>query len=231
MLDAATSAQVMTRLEAVFTHIQDERMQDVPIMNNDLRVEAVDFRRYEDCWLGVMITPWFMNLMLLPAEDDDWSELQELTEHQRVFPSGKYTFIAGYEADVGTYQSCSLFSPMFEFADQVAAVDTAHAVMEALMDPENRDEGDIDQDRIEAIWNGEEQLTEEELANVLPTQTADDADGEAAIQTASVETDTNNSPPPPPKKRTSLKERAQRPMNRRELLRGSFLQEDQDAQQ
>ena len=29
-----------------------------------------------------------------------------------------------------------------------------------------------------------------------------------------------------PKKRTSLKERAERPMNRRELLRGAFLQED-----
>ena len=125
----------MSRLETTFAQIQEERMQDVPIINTTLRVEAVDFRRYQGYWLGVMITPWFMNLMLLPADDSDWSDLQELSEQSHVFPSGRYTFIVGRESSLGTYKSCSLFSPMFEFADQVAAVDTAHAVMEALMDP------------------------------------------------------------------------------------------------
>ena len=109
------------------------------MLNPALEVKAVGFRGWRGRCLGVLITPWFMNLMLLPAEGDEWEELQIGTRQLHNLPSGDYEFILGEEAGIGRYLSCSLFSPMFEFADQGAALATAEAVMTALMQPLNRD--------------------------------------------------------------------------------------------
>ena len=52
------------------TRIQRERMADIPLLNPALEVQAVGFSVWEAYCLGVLITPWFMNLMLLPLAGD-----------------------------------------------------------------------------------------------------------------------------------------------------------------
>ncbi len=59
------------------------------------------------------------------------------------------------EEGIGRYLMCSLFSPVFEFADQQTAVATAEAVMAGLMAEENRDETSMREHEIERIWQGE----------------------------------------------------------------------------
>jgi [NiFe] hydrogenase assembly HybE family chaperone len=130
---------ISQQLETVFRHIQQERMQDVPVCNPALQVQAVGFREWEDYYLGVMLTPWFMNLMLLPASPDVFANMKEGSKQMHRFPSGTYEFITGKEADLGDYQVCSLFSPMQEFADQETAVQTANRVLDALMEVCNKD--------------------------------------------------------------------------------------------
>ena len=49
----------------MFSRIQAERMADVPLLNPALTVETVGFRLWQDSWLGVLITPWSMNLLAL----------------------------------------------------------------------------------------------------------------------------------------------------------------------
>jgi len=121
-------------LERVFKRIHSERMQGLPVLNPALEVEAVGFRGHDDGCLGVLITPWFMNLMLLPGEGDDWRGIPAGSVQVHRFPSGTYEFIVGEETEIGHYQLCSLFSPVFEFADQAAAVATAEAALDALLD-------------------------------------------------------------------------------------------------
>jgi [NiFe] hydrogenase assembly HybE family chaperone len=128
----ASLETVSTALEAAFTSIQDQRMADVPVLNAALRVEAVGFMPWNDYYLGVLVTPWFMNLMLVPQEADNW-QLLAGTKANHTFPSGEYEFIAGDESDIGPYEMCSLYSPMFEFENQEAAVATARFVLEVLM--------------------------------------------------------------------------------------------------
>lgn len=129
--------QISTGLEAAFRKIELERMADLPILNPELRVQAVGFRQWQDYNLGVLITPWFMNLVLLPLQADEASVLQPGTKNEHDFPSGSYEFIAAHEDGIGPYETCSLFSPVFEFEDQAAAVATATMVMQGLMeDPE-----------------------------------------------------------------------------------------------
>jgi [NiFe] hydrogenase assembly HybE family chaperone len=110
--------------------------QGLPFLNPALRVEAVGFRRRDGRWLGVLITPWFMNLMLLPDVPASWHHVRYGDTVSYPFPSGVFEFISAREADLGDYQICSLFSPMFDFADQDGARATALAVLTALFDAE-----------------------------------------------------------------------------------------------
>lgn len=148
--------EIEGKLERVFNCIYRERMSDMPMVNNKLQVHAIDFQPWQQHYIGVLSTPWFMNLMLLPGDQDDWSNLPELGKQSQLFPSGRYEFITGYESQLGKYQMCSLFSPMFEFADDDAAVETAHIIMSELMKQENQDEAHIQPTQMEAIWKGEE---------------------------------------------------------------------------
>jgi [NiFe] hydrogenase assembly HybE family chaperone len=141
-------------METAFTRIQRERMTGVPLLNPALEVQSVGFRRWGNYCLGVLITPWFMNLMLLPLDGNEWEELPSGTKINRSFPSGTCEFILGEEEGVGRYLMCSLFSPVFEFQNQQAAVVTAEAVLQSLMDETGRDEVSTHKREIRTIWNG-----------------------------------------------------------------------------
>lgn len=122
-------------LEAVFSHIQHTRMAGLPILNPALQVEAVDFTRFEDGWLGVMITPWFMSLLFLPGDKQTAVETKQLGDKITYpLPSGSYTFMLSQEDSIGTYLACPLFSPMGQFADQENARAAAHSLLEAILD-------------------------------------------------------------------------------------------------
>lgn len=125
-----------SRLQRAFAHIHATRMQGLPFLNPALQVEALGFRRWEGRWLGVLITPWFMNLVLLPdpAQPQAWQRVRYGDSAGYRLPAGVFEFISAQEPQLGDYQSCSLFSPMFEFADQAGARATALAALDALFD-------------------------------------------------------------------------------------------------
>lgn len=118
-------------LVAHFRDVQHSRMRDVPILNPCLKVEAVGFQPFEKGVLGVLITPWFMNLVCLPPAEKD-----AVTEDSLVLelPAGDYEFCRNHAPEVGNFYTCSLFSPVLQFEDQAAAALTAQHVVLALMD-------------------------------------------------------------------------------------------------
>ena len=137
MIGAKTHALVTD-----FTEVWHGKMRDVPIVNKLLHVQAVGFQMHEGRPLGVLISPWFMNLVQLPAEGEDWSALVPGAKEVIGFASGEYEFIHNVREMVGGYKACSLFSPMGEFRNQAQAVDVARAVMVALFQDEHRAETD-----------------------------------------------------------------------------------------
>lgn len=130
-------------LENRFRVILQEQMQDMPMLNPALSVEAVGLRPWGDHWLGVLITPWFMNLMLMSRVTGSWHPIAERESRHYVFPAGVFEFIGARDPALGDYQACSLFSPMFDFADQQTAHDTAVAALAALFDVANREPGQV----------------------------------------------------------------------------------------
>ncbi len=119
-----------------FETIQQERMADVPILNDRLKVETVGFRHWNGYALGVLITPWVMKLVALPLLKKD---MVNKSRHW-AFPSGEYTFDYEQLDELGECYSCSLFSPMQEFEDQIAAIATAEAVMQGLFAGEENEQ-------------------------------------------------------------------------------------------
>ncbi len=189
----ASLKQLEKRLESVFVAIQQERMRDIPILNPRLEVCAVGFMEWQDDYLGILITPWFMNLMRLPQQGNEWPDLAVGSKLNHTLPSGTYEFIVGKEAQIGGYQMCSLFSPVFEFENQQAAVATAKAALESVMDEANRDDTSTRESEIQKIWHGESPPPREQPEPIVTTH--------------------EDSPP-----QATLKERIKKPISRRDLF-------------
>lgn len=123
----------VARLEGFFTRIWHTRMLGLPVLNPALRVEAVGFQPWEGGWLGVLITPWFMNLLWIPGEGETLSG-RTGDKVVRPLPAGQCEFTVCREEEFGDYSFCSLFSPMAGFSDQDSARTTAMAILEALLE-------------------------------------------------------------------------------------------------
>ncbi len=116
-------------LEQVFLQIAATRMRDMPLCNPALRVVAYGFRTWRNDTVGILITPWCMNLICLPGPNSPWQPAFSGSPHSLPLPSGEYDFLGAEEDAIGTYLSSSLFSPMFEFADMAQAKAVADAVL------------------------------------------------------------------------------------------------------
>lgn len=120
-------------VEEAFFRIQQDQMSDVPILNPVLSVEAVDFQRWQGHWLGIVVTPWCMSMLLVPGSADNWVSTGENKRRFVKFPAGDFAFLGSEEVELGEYQSCPLFSPMGKFSSQSEAIMTARASMIALL--------------------------------------------------------------------------------------------------
>ncbi|CAM3632821.1 [NiFe]-hydrogenase assembly chaperone HybE [Polaromonas hydrogenivorans] len=130
-------------LAALYQHIASTRMQGIPLLNPAVQVEAVGFELVQAdasdpeapaSGVGVLITPWFMNLVWLPLRRLDLAK-QVGGKVPRYVGRECFEFIAAHEDDFGSYEACSLFSPVFEFENHQAAVATAQAVLDMLRQP------------------------------------------------------------------------------------------------
>ena len=128
-------------LERAFNTVA-ERMRGLGFVNPELRVQAVGFEPWEDHWLGVLVTPWSINLMLLPRDRTLWRPVRPGDKQRYAFPAGDYDFIDAIDPLVGEYRMCSLFSPALDFQDHDAAVLVATLALSALLDPANADTPD-----------------------------------------------------------------------------------------
>ncbi|MBK1614569.1 hypothetical protein CKO44_13935 [Rubrivivax gelatinosus] len=119
-------------LETTFREIAATRFHGLPLLNARLQVQAIAFAPQAgddgDAAVGVLLTPWFMNLVRLPAG----ATLAVGAKGERRVGGRVFEFIGAHEDRCGAFEACSLFSPMHEFADQAAAVATAHELLAQL---------------------------------------------------------------------------------------------------
>ncbi|HMD73330.1 MAG TPA: [NiFe]-hydrogenase assembly chaperone HybE [Steroidobacteraceae bacterium] len=122
-------------LESAFRRIHATRMSGIPILNPKLEVEALGFRDWNGMRVGVLVTPWSINLVVLREFAVELPALRLDERRNWNFPSGGYEFMGGDEPECGPFDFCSLFSPALEFPDQGAARAVAESVMVQLFEP------------------------------------------------------------------------------------------------
>ena len=112
------------RLLAEYRLIADTRMKGLPIVNPRLSVEAVDFQETAQGLLGALVTPWSINAVLFPVSGE-----APVDGHERALVGGAFRFLPQRLDGVGLVELCSLFSPVFQFEGQAAAVEAARAAL------------------------------------------------------------------------------------------------------
>lgn len=153
------------------------KMSGLPVFNAELSVACLGFEPSEEKGVegyavGVLVTPWCMNLMLVPSLLSKQTSVPQVEkgpgEKQLItFPSGVYEFIHVEGGALGRYLSCSLFSPMFEFKKQADAVDTALAALDAIDCDQNEGLTDLQRARKEQV---EDKSAAEKTAKQPPRQ-------------------------------------------------------------
>jgi len=118
-------------VRAYFARVAATSMAGVPLCNPALTVATVGFRRWGGHWLGALLTPWCLNLLLLPdAEEGCW---RDGDTRWLAFPSGEYPFLVHRCDELGCLLACSLYSPVFEFDSQALALQVAEEALRALL--------------------------------------------------------------------------------------------------
>lgn len=132
-------------VEARFRRIE-ETMAGMPMPGEALRVEVVGMMRFDADWICVLITPWFMNLMLLlqgRLESPAPSGVKSIA----MLPGGRFVFMQWHNEIRGPFRLCSLFSPVFDFPGHDSAVATVRYVRFFALGAE--DAGDEDRTMID----------------------------------------------------------------------------------
>lgn len=108
----------------------EHRMRGLPIVHPGLSVEAVGFQPHGEGVLGIVITPWVMNLVLsgVPGADRPLGSDVEVA-----LPAGRVDFAPTQLDGVDPVLACSVFSPMDSFADQAAARAVAWEVLDQML--------------------------------------------------------------------------------------------------
>ena len=196
-------AQVSEQIEQTFNKIHIENMQGIPILNPAIEVQALGFQEIDGRVLGIIITPWLMNVVILPAEDEDWSHMQLGDKRPHEFASRTYKFMLNEIDGIGLCQTHSLYSPMREFRSHQQAVAAAQAFLDGLM--------------VERELSEDERVNEELLGKVMRGEETPeiDLDDFAEIKPAEAGSIKQNDP-------QELTVKAAKKITRRNLLRGNI---------
>ena len=110
------------------------QMRELPIYNDGVPVVAHGFCGFGDNELiGVLLTPWFMNVMLLPCRFTALN-MAEIGKRQNVdLPAGPRIFIVGGDQVIGRHRAHSLHSPVLQFRLPGQAEAEAKRAFAALM--------------------------------------------------------------------------------------------------
>jgi [NiFe] hydrogenase assembly HybE family chaperone len=127
-------ANIAAALEERYRHIAQTAMADVPICNPVLSVAATGFQAWGERAVGVVTTPWFMNLVAIPLPDTEIAAIAAGKSVKLNLPAGEVEFIVGALDGIGRIDSCSLFSPVFEFSSMEEATEVAAEIVRNFFD-------------------------------------------------------------------------------------------------
>jgi len=117
-----------------FENIEQRHMRGLPISNSKLYVEAVGSRTFAGHQLCILIAPWFMNLVLLPG-NDDWVGLAQGQVCDVELPCETLQFTVCHDDVMGVFLTAVMFRTVSDFPDQATARSVAVEILQQLFSP------------------------------------------------------------------------------------------------
>ena len=100
-----------TLLVAQYERIAREEMQGLPFYHPAMPIVA-QCTLFEGQWLGCVLTPWMLSLVVLPGPDQRWPMRSSSERLALQLPCGNLTFMVGELPETGQLLACSLMSPL-----------------------------------------------------------------------------------------------------------------------
>ncbi|OZG40617.1 hydrogenase biosynthesis protein HybE [Aeromonas sp. A35_P] len=98
------------RLVAQYERIAQQEMQALPFYHAAMPIVA-ECTLFEGQWLGCVLTPWMLSVVVLPGPDQLWP-VRSSERLALQLPCGNLTFMVGALPETGQLLACSLMSPI-----------------------------------------------------------------------------------------------------------------------
>ncbi|HHQ4901751.1 TPA: hydrogenase-2 assembly chaperone [Aeromonas veronii] len=98
-------------LVAQYERIAREEMQTLPFYHASMPIVA-ECTLFEGQWLGCVLTPWMLSVVVLPGPDQLWPVRSSSDRLALQLPCGNMTFMVGDLPESGQLLACSLMSPL-----------------------------------------------------------------------------------------------------------------------
>lgn len=126
-------------LNCHFLAVWQARGSELAPLNSALQVESVGFIRFAGDWVGVVVTPWFFRLFLLPGGGSLWGDIPAGQRRYLELPGGVLPFTAEELPAIGPCQWTPLIEPITAVSSmgvaRQAALDALRAAFAIVVEP------------------------------------------------------------------------------------------------
>ncbi|MBL0486652.1 hydrogenase-2 assembly chaperone [Aeromonas caviae] len=131
-------------LVAQYERIAQQEMQVLPFYHASMPIVA-ECVLFEGQWLGCVLTPWMLSVVVLPGPDQLWPVRSNSERLALQLPCGNLTFMVGELPETGQLLACSLMSPI----DPHLGADEGRALVSSILKmllslPVQQGEGGVD---------------------------------------------------------------------------------------
>ena len=123
--------------EAEFQLIFNNHMKGLPICHNGLQVRAIGFQNFKKHWIGAMVTPWSILVVLAQGNKSNWPEIQVGKILSITLPAGAFSLLGMASDRLGKFLACSLMSPVDPLFNQRSAEAFAARALMLMLTPES----------------------------------------------------------------------------------------------
>ncbi|TQI80101.1 Tat proofreading chaperone HybE [Serratia fonticola] len=113
------------QLEVAFNAIAAGDIHHLPFFQPQIPVRACGFQLFEHQWIGCLLTPWMLSLLVLPGPDQVWQQRAVGEKLALILPCGNVCFTVGHVEGCGQYLASSLMSPLDQHLGAEQAVTLA----------------------------------------------------------------------------------------------------------
>ncbi|WP_373100941.1 MULTISPECIES: hydrogenase-2 assembly chaperone [Pasteurellaceae] len=108
-------------------------MHDLPFFRADIPCFCPQFVLFEGQWLGAVVTPWMLSVVILPGPDQYWENRIIGDKRLLRLPYKDLVFTVGHLEDIPQYLTCSLLSPLDKSLTPARAVGLAADCLQMML--------------------------------------------------------------------------------------------------